>query len=58
MSGQNTFDQGHSFTVDFFSKLFGKIEFSTQEVSNWPEPLLLTHTCEHRVRNKIYIYFI
>lgn len=58
MSGQNTFDHGHSFTVDFFSKLFGKIEFSTQEVANWPEPLLLTNTCKHRVRNKIYIYFI
>ena len=44
MSGQNIFHQGDSCVVGFFSKLLGKVEFSTQEVSNWPQPLLLMHT--------------
>ena len=44
MSGQNIFHQGDSCVVGFSSQLLGKVEFSTQEVSNWPQPLLLTHT--------------
>lgn len=40
MSGQNIFHQGHCIIVGFPSQLLGKVEFGSQEVADWPKPLL------------------
>lgn len=44
MSWQNIFHQSDCLAVGFLSQLLGKVEFSTQEVAYWPQPLLLTRT--------------
>lgn len=43
MSRQDVLHQGDGFTGGFFPQLLGKVEFGSQEVAHWPQPLLQTH---------------
>lgn len=43
MSRQDVLDQGDGCVVGVVSQLLGKVELGSQEVADWPQPLLQTH---------------